>query len=626
MFTGDVARQIGAYQGGASMFMQRAPETPGALTLVGHNPLENRGMNAAIAVNKGFVYVGSRTDGSQGRDNAGIKIIDASNPARPVEAGEMLPPLEGNKQESSRELRVWRSQDVLIVLHTNCGGQSAHLCEQPSKSSMRFYDIKGKHAADPQLLHQNTRDTHEFFIWEDPKNPQRALMFEASAGRNLKIYDLSPLLNADAATREPKLLFDGPHGFGNSSGSGIHSFSVSNDGTRAYFALLTRGFGVVDVSDFTDTDPATNTYRLVTPPANRVQWEGPGAHSAIKLWNKDAVYVSDEVYGTATAAGHGCPWGWTRFVDIADPTKPAVVGDYRLPENQPLGCATFNPPRTSYSAHNPTLTPNIAFSTWHSGGVQAMDISDPRNVRQLAEFKPQPLATVGAEDPRLSSDTLPDRTDNKVVMWSYPVIEDGLIYVVDLRNGLYILEYTGPYEREVRDVKFLEGNSNQGDALCFEPVPGAARADCSRSAEGTVGGSVPATLSLTLGAPGSFGTFVPGTAGDYFAKTDAKVTSTVGAALLTAADPSAAATGHLVNGAFSLPQPVQVKAGSGAATPSPFAPVGSSAAPTPLLSYSGPVSNDEVTFDFKQSIAAGDALRTGTYSKPLTFTLSTTTP
>lgn len=29
MFTGDVARQIGAYQGGASMFMQRAPETPG---------------------------------------------------------------------------------------------------------------------------------------------------------------------------------------------------------------------------------------------------------------------------------------------------------------------------------------------------------------------------------------------------------------------------------------------------------------------------------------------------------------------------------------------------------------------------------------------------------------------
>jgi hypothetical protein len=38
------------------------------------------------------------------------------------------------------------------------------------------------------------------------------------------------------------------------------------------------------------------------------------------------------------------------------------------------------------------------------------------------------------------------------------------------------------------------------------------------------------------------------------------------------------------------------------------------------------VSNDAVAIPFSQSIAAGDALRTGTYSKTLTFTLSTTTP
>jgi hypothetical protein len=38
------------------------------------------------------------------------------------------------------------------------------------------------------------------------------------------------------------------------------------------------------------------------------------------------------------------------------------------------------------------------------------------------------------------------------------------------------------------------------------------------------------------------------------------------------------------------------------------------------------VSNDAVTVDFKQSIGSGDALRTGTYAKTLTFTLSTTSP
>lgn len=628
MFTGETVKQVGAFTGGAGMFMQRAPETPGALTQVGHNPLENRGMNAAIAVNKGFVYVGSRTDGSQGRQNAGIMVIDARTPSDPKLVHTMHPPLEGNVQESSRELRTWRSQDILIVLHTNCGGQTAHLCQQPNRSSMRFYDISGDNAANPRLLHQNTRDTHEFFIWEDPKNPKRALMFEASAGGTFGIYDLSPLLNENPATREPVRLFQGNHGFTAppTSGSGIHSFSVSNDGKRAYFALLTRGFAVTDVSDFTDTDPNTNTYRHITPTGNKVTWPGPGAHSAIKLWNKDAVYVSDEVYGTATGSGHGCPWGWTRFIDIADPTKPAVVGEYRVPENEPMSCATFNPSRTSYSAHNPTLTPNIAFSTWHSGGLQAMDISDPRNVTQLAEYKPTPLASVGAEDPRLSSDTLPDRTDSKVVMWSYPVIEDGLIYVVDLRNGLYILKYTGPYEQEVSDVKFLEGNSNQGDALCFEPVPGAKLADCSTQAGGGAGGSVPATLSLTMGAPASFGAFVPGVARDYLANTSAKVISTAGDALLTIADPSATATGHLVNGAFSLPKTVQVRATNSAIPGGTYADVGSHAAPTPLLSYAVPVSNDEVTLDFKQSIAATDALRTGSYSKPLTLTLSTTTP
>jgi hypothetical protein len=34
-------------------------------------------------------------------------------------------------------------------------------------------------------------------------------------------------------------------------------------------------------------------------------------------------------------------------------------------------------------------------------------------------------------------------------VWSYAIIEDGLIYAVDLRNGLYVLKYKGPFEKEV---------------------------------------------------------------------------------------------------------------------------------------------------------------------------------
>ena len=42
--------------------------------------------------------------------------------------------------------------------------------------------------------------------------------------------------------------------------------------------------------------------------------------------------------------------------------------------------------------------------------------------------------------------------------------------------------------------------------------------------------------------------------------------------------------------------------------------------------YTGPVSNDAAAVEFSQQINANDALRTGAYSKTLTFTLSTTAP
>jgi hypothetical protein len=73
------------------------------------------------------------------------------------------------------------------------------------------------------------------------------------------------------------------------------------------------------------------------------------------------------------------------------------------------------------------------------------------------------------EDPRLSSDPDTGRHE-KVVMWSYPIIRDGLIYVIDLRNGLYVLKYRGDFQKEIDKITFLEGNSNQGYALCYEPV------------------------------------------------------------------------------------------------------------------------------------------------------------
>ena len=160
--------------------------------------------------------------------------------------------------------------------------------------------------------------------------------------------------------------------------------------------------------------------------------------------------------------------------------------------------------------------------------------------------------------------------------------------------------YTGPFSLALSggghtlDYRSTDVNGNvetvKSQALVVWPT-----------VEGGVAGTVPATLSLTLGAPATFGTFTPGVEKDYTATTDANVISTAGDAALSVSDP-----GRLTNGAFALPEPLRVAFSKAA--------------------WSGPVSNEKVDITFKQLVKSGDALRTGSYSKELTFTLATTQP
>ncbi|HVF53579.1 MAG TPA: hypothetical protein VNC78_08215 [Actinomycetota bacterium] len=461
---------------GASAFAGRHQVRPaaaaGALEQIGHEPLMNRGMNAALAVRGDYAYVGSRTDGLH--PNAGLMVVDISDPAAPSVVHQIGPPAAGNIGETTREMRIWPEKELLIVLNlaSNCS-YLIHECS-PTSATMddvfRFFDISGENAAAPKLVGEYVPSVnpHEFFLWDDPKRPGRALMYMSTpgGGTQLLVTDISR-----AAEGEFEEIATWTTVIPEQGDNRLHSLSVSNDGTRGFIAYLQGGFFVIDTSQIAKGVPEPKI-ELVTPLQNRVFWEGPGAHSAVKLYGRPYVVVTDEVYGEIPVllAGHGCPWGWMRVVDIRNPAAPKVVSEYTLPENNDEFCASLTdntPDRNtlaSYAAHNPTVTKNLVFVTWHAGGVQVVDLHDPAAPTQVAEFKPEPLPAVVTEDPVLSSGR------DKVVMWSYPVIQDGLIYVVDVRNGLYILEYSGPYQNEVVGVDFLEGNSNLGDALKMEPV------------------------------------------------------------------------------------------------------------------------------------------------------------
>jgi hypothetical protein len=148
-----------------------------------------------------------------------------------------------------------------------------------------------------------------------------------------------------------------------------------------------------------------------------------------------------------------------------------------------------------------------------------------------------------------------------------------------------------------------------------------------------VEGKVPFTQTLaTTCSPVVLGSFLPGKTQEYHNTCGLKATSTAAESKLVAEDASATDTGHLVqaytHGAFKetyeLPEPLESKATStqggigGALT--------SLVAPTTLLTYAKPFSEDEMTVTFNQKIGLHDHLHTGTYAKTITLTLSTTTP
>jgi glucose/arabinose dehydrogenase len=132
------------------------------------------------------------------------------------------------------------------------------------------------------------------------------------------------------------------------------------------------------------------------------------------------------------------------------------------------------------------------------------------------------------------------------------------------------------------------------------------------------------TLGFTLASAARFGTFVPGTANTYGATVAANVISTLPNATLSVVDLSTESPGRLVNTGTPLASALRVRA-TNAANPAPaFQNITGS--PVTLLAWSAPVSNDAVTVNFSQPIAANEALKAGQYSKTITFTLSTSTP
>ncbi|HET6816306.1 MAG TPA: hypothetical protein VFH66_03660 [Mycobacteriales bacterium] len=441
-------------------------------TVVGHADLAKRGMNSPVAVAGRCAYVGDRYYSSsadaKARPNGGVAIVDVSNPARPRQTG-VIPPVALSTQ---REMRADAGLGILVVeSYSPYIGGDPTTPDGPSINNLKIYDIH-RDCLHPRLLSTydfGDRSPHEFFLWKDRKHPGRALAYVTFTiySPDLMVIDLSDpaspkLIGAyDLGIDQAQKTAD----FADESGSGyLHSLYVSDDGTRAFMATWDYGFYEVDTSMFADGDPVGTA----TPVGIGHLDYGHNVHSALPVPGRPYAVFTQEDYANA---GHGCPFGTLRTGKLDGNGSATVIGEFKLPENDPKKCGQKN---GTFSSHNPTLFPDLALLTWYAGGLRAVDLRDPAHPFEDGAFVPKPTFTPALRDDRLffpaksTTGVLPTDTTKPGstaprwtgAMWSYPVVQNGLIYVVDIDLGLYILRYTGPHHSEVDKAAFVEGNSS----------------------------------------------------------------------------------------------------------------------------------------------------------------------
>src|SRR5918992_5605644 len=144
------------------------PGTSSNFSLVGANPLAGRGMHAALAAYRRYLYIGNRTDGSSRcgagdprgavdpdscpHPHPGILVVDTANPASPTVVGEFGEEFVTgpNQGQTSRELRVWPRQKLLMVMYFRCSSV-IHACPpSPDTWRIRFFDLANP--VHPRLL------------------------------------------------------------------------------------------------------------------------------------------------------------------------------------------------------------------------------------------------------------------------------------------------------------------------------------------------------------------------------------------------------------------------------------------------------------------------------------------
>ncbi len=343
-----------------------------------------------------------------------VYVIDVSNPAAPVVADSVM--------LNARTVNdVMTSEDGKVLVMTREGADNR-------KNGIAIYTLDDPLHPKPasEFVDPVTSGVHSAYVNTQAKYGRFAYITADGQGR-LYIVDITdpPAHPKQAATWEvPRT----------DAGRYLHDIDVQ-DGLL-YASYLNDGLVILDVGNGIKGGSPTNPQLVSQFKYDLVAQRYPaqasgtsvigGTHTA---WRSGKyVFVGDEIlpFGPTNASGSAAPeraWGGLHVIDVSDITRPRQVAWYE-PE--------FG------GVHNIWVVGDTLYMGAYNAGFRAFDISG--ELRGDLRAQQREMVHVNPVDPK-------GHVPNAAFTWG-AVVKNGLVYVPDLNNGLFIVRLE-PKERIV---------------------------------------------------------------------------------------------------------------------------------------------------------------------------------
>jgi hypothetical protein len=362
-------------------------ESAHGLRLVGHSDLGGCGDGMQVLRHGDALYVGHF-----GISGMGTSILDVADPTQPRLVDQWPAP------PGSHTHKVQVAVDLLLVNQEQFRGGD------PFTAGMLVFDVSDA-LAPRQIGHFDSggAGVHRI-VWTGGRYAHASVTPEGFADRIWLVIDMT---DPEHPVEAARFVLDEPE----PAGARYAAHHALVDGDVAYLGYCDAGMVVLDVAD------------LARPrEIARLTWEQGGeTHTCLPLPGRSLVVATDE----QLKDGPGAPARLVHVIDVADPSRPRVVGACPEPEgdfrDRPL---RFGPHNLHENRVGSYRSERLVFVTYFNAGVRVYDLEDPEQPVEVAHWVPE--CPAGQAAPQVND---------------IYVEESGLVWVTDrIGGGLYALE------------------------------------------------------------------------------------------------------------------------------------------------------------------------------------------